>query len=428
MRRHPLSVALSASIALVLTACDIFYVAHASVPLIAPIDTSCLRSTLERGAPHRPQRVGGQSKEDRSVSVYSTPAMFHNRWETVLQVAERDSSVHLGKVYRDSSASLHASIVQVNRRFAQADVPLTGAELAASLLEVRDACGGQSPGGERLFSVGINEWPYEAWVVRGTNSRVSMRLTVDSRRYKLQWPSEPGRFVLHADTLADDPPARYPKWIEVDSIQLPSPPKAATRALECWRGDSLPTGNLVAYVRRTDTQYFKDIFGAWALDRAALRLQPVSSDGIECLNTAWGSVLSHAPRELRATALTFHPAPGMARIYAYLSFPDFPTDYAIPAVAVDSQIVGRVEGGSFLMVEVQPGRHRVSSPAGRRESFLSLDAAADSSYFVELRKMQLTWTWRAKVRLMDAVKARNAIRTAHMAPSSWPGSPMGKRK
>ena len=428
MKRQSVSHALGASFAAMLTACDVFYFAHASVPLIAPVDTACLRAALERGGPQRPQRMGGkQVGGDQQVSVYSTPAMFHNRWETVVQVAERDSSLHLGKVYRDSSASLHASIVQVNRRFAQSDVPLTGAQLAASLLDVRDACGGQSPSGERLFSVEINEWPYETWAVRGTNSRSAMRLTVQDRRYHLQWPSEAGQFVLHADTMADQTAAGFPKWIEVDSVELPSPPKGVARASECWRGDSLPSGNILAYVRSTETQYFNDVLQAWALDRAAFRLRSVSTDGIECLNTGWGSVLPHAPRVLRATALTFHPAPGMARIYAYLSFPDFPTDYAIPAVAVDSQIVGRVEGGGFLMVEVEPGRHRVSSPAGRRESALSLDAAADSSYFVELRKMQLTWTWRAKVRLMDPVKARNAIRTAHMVPSSWPGLPMGKR-
>jgi hypothetical protein len=425
MKRRSLNHALGASVAVVLTACDIFYVAHASVPLVAPIDTSCLRSTLERGGgPRRPQRAGGQAAGDQKVSVYSTPAMFHNRWETIAQVSERDSSFHLGKVYRDSSASLHASIVQVNRRFAQSDVPLTSAQLAASLLDVRDACGGQSPGAERLFSVEINEWPYETWAVRGTNSRAAMRLTVRDRRYHLQWPSDEGRFVLHADTMADQTAASYPKWIEVDSVELPSPPKGATRATECWRGDSLPTGNILAYVRRTETQYFKDVLQAWALDRAAFRLRSVSPDRIECLNTQWGSVLPHAPRVLRATALTFHPAPGMARIYAYLSFPDFPTDYAIPTIAIDSQIVGRVEGGSFLMVEVAPGRHRVSTPAGRHESVLALEALADSSYFVELRKIQLSWNWRASVRPMDPVKAHNAIRTAHMVPSSWPGSPM----
>ena len=87
--------------------------------------------------------------------------------------------------------------------------------------------------------------------------------------------------------MADRTAASYPNWIEVDSVELPSPPKGATRASECWRGDSLPARNILAYVRRTKTQYFKDVLQTWTLDRAAFRLPSASPEGIECLNTQW---------------------------------------------------------------------------------------------------------------------------------------------
>ena len=424
MKRRLLTLALSASLAHMLGACHVYYFAHARVPLSAPVDTACLRSTLADGTRHRlldsRQLEGGRT----AVVAYSTPAMFHNRWEIVTQVVRRDSSVHRGKVYLDSSATLGATYVQLDRRIEPGQGALTTAQMARFLLDVRDACGGRSPGGERLFSVEVEETPYRAWVVRGTSGRIAMRLTVHSRLYRLHWPRNSGRYVLRVDTLADDSEPRYLRWLEADTLALTSPEKGTTLATECWRGDSLSAGSLVALTRDTDTQYFTDVLDAWALDRSALRLRPVPVDRIECLNTDWDPVLPDAPRVLRSAALTFRPSPGMARIYAYMSRPDFPIEYAIARVAVDSQLVGRVEGGSFLMIELEPGRRRVSSPAGRRESALWLDAEADSSYFVELRKKTLAWSWRATMRRMDPARARDAIRRAHMVPSSWPGTPM----
>jgi hypothetical protein len=432
MYRDLLPLALCAALSPALGACDVFYFAHARVPLIAPVDTTCLRSTLARGTQHRlrhsveRQLEGGRA----AVVAYTTEGLFNNRWETVTQVVRRDSSVHRGSVYRDSSASLGASVVQVNRRFPPTQGPLTAAELARFLLDVRDACGGRSPGGERLFSLEVSETPYSAWVVRGTGGRVSLRLTVEGRRYWIQMLTRnAGRYVLHADTLSDQSEPRFPSWLEADTMTLPSPSTRTTVATECWRGDSLPTGDLVALARETDTKYLTDVLDAWALDRTAVRIRPVPVDGVECSHGDWG-ILPDAPRALRSAALTFRPAPGMARIYAYLSWPDVPIESAMPSVAVDSQIVGRLEGGSFLMVEVEPGRHRVSAPDGRHESVLQLDAAPDSAYFVELRtdKLALSWHWRAKVRPMDPAKARAALRRAHMVPSSWPGAPMGSRE
>ena len=427
MKRRLLILALCAPLTPILGGCHVYYFAHARVPLSAPADTTCLRSSLAVGTGHRPlaaqQRDGGRI----TAVAYSTPAMFHNRWEIVAQVVRRDSSVHRGTIYRDSSADLAATYVQLDRRIGPGQGALTTAHMARFLLDLRDACGGRSPGGERLFSAGVSETPYQAWVVRGTDSRVAMRLTVDSRRYRLHWPRNPGRYVLRVDTLAGHSAPRRPTWLEADSLELPAPRRGTTLATECWRGDSLPSGSLVALTRETDTHYFTHVLGAWTLDPATLRIRPASTDGVECLNPDRGPVLADAPRALRAEALTFRPAPGAARIYAYLSRPDFPAEGAIANVAVDGRRVGRVEGGSFLMVEVDAGRHRVSSPAGRRESVLWLDAAPDSVYFVDLRTKTLAWRWRATVTRMEPVRARRVIRAAHMVSSAWPGTRMEDR-
>ena len=62
---------------------------------------------------------------------------------------------------------------------------------------------------------------------------------------------------------------------------------------------------------------------------------------------------------------------------------------------------------------------------GIRDAFrMVLDAQPDSTYFVELRQMQFTWTWRASLRAMDPQSAMQRLRRAHMVSSSWPGTPM----
>ncbi len=426
MKRRLLVLAFSASLTPVLGGCHVYYFAHARVTLSAPADTSCLRSTLTEAG--RYALLSSQRFADgRSTVVsYGTPSMFHKQWDVVTQVVHRDSSVHLGQVYRDSSAVLAAGYVQLDRRIEPSQGVLLTAQMANFLLDARDACGGRSPNDERLFSVGVTETPYQAWVVRGTEGRLAMRLTVDSRRYRLHWPTHPGRHVLRADTLATGSGSRQTRWLEIDSLELPPPSPGTTLAIHCWRGDSLPSGGLVAIARTADSRYLGEVVAAWGLDRSALRIRPVPVDGIECLNPDWGSLLPDAPRALRAAALTFRPSAGMARIYAYLSEPNYADERAIPSIAVDSQLVGRLVGGSFLMVEVEPGRHRVSAPAGSHESSVWLDAARDSSYFVELKtdEFALSFRWRAKASVMDPAKARDAIRRAHMVSSSWPGPPM----
>ncbi len=126
-----------------------------------------------------------------------------------------------------------------------------------------------------------------------------------------------------------------------------------------------------------------------------------------------------APPELQAVALTFKPSPGMARIYVYRPGGAFGGASKL-SVAIDSQIVGRTAAGTYLMVEVAPGAHRVSSPTNENEGAVALDAMADSIYFVKLWPKMGFFSAHSGMERMDASEARAGIARARMVPSTWP--------
>lgn len=420
----------SAGLAALLGGCHFYYFANARVPLSAPADPACLRSTLTDAGPYGHLASRHLAEGRMTVTAYDTPSMFRNRWVVVSQIARRDSGVYRGTVHRDSSATLSSTYVQVNRPISGGQGRLTTAEMAANLLDLARKCGGRTVDQEPLFTADVTDTPYRAWTVPGTSGRTALRLTVEERTHWGNWVRNSGRFVLRVDTIAADASLTHPRWLEVDSLELPAPRDGKRLATQCWRGDAPPAADIVAHVDDVDGQYHTTIHAAWELDRAALRIRPVSTNNIECRNPEWGSVFPDAPRLLRTDAITFRPARGMARIYAMLTKPHFPRETEIATVAVDSQLVGSLDGGSFLMVEVDPGRRRVSSVTGTHENILWVDAMPDSSYFVELRREQFAWSrrFRATVRAMDPQRAREAIRLAHMVTSSWPGTPLGTPK
>ncbi len=134
-----------------------------------------------------------------------------------------------------------------------------------------------------------------------------------------------------------------------------------------------------------------------------------------------------APPELQALALTFKPAPGMARIYVYRAGSAFGGASKL-SVAIDSQIVGRTAAGTYLMVELTPGPHRVSSPTGENESAVTLDAVADSIYFVKVWPKMGFFSAHSGMERMEPAEARAGIATARMVPSTWPGTPLREQR
>src|SRR6267378_1603544 len=133
------------------------------------------------------------------------------------------------------------------------------------------------------------------------------------------------------------------------------------------------------------------------LRRAVLVAASLSAAGCVSVPTA--------PPELQAVALTFRPSPGTARIYVYRAGGAFGGASKL-SVAIDSQIVGRTAAGTYLMVEVGPGLHRVSSPTGENEGAVSLDALADSMYFVKVWPKMGFFSAHSGMERMNASDAR----------------------
>ena len=84
--------------------------------------------------------------------------------------------------------------------------------------------------------------------------------------------------------------------------------------------------------------------------------------------------------------------------------------------------------GTYLMVELAPGPHRVSSPTGENESAVSIDAVADSIYFVKLWPKMGFFSAHSGMERMDPAEARNGIATARMVASTWPGTPVREQR
>lgn len=135
-----------------------------------------------------------------------------------------------------------------------------------------------------------------------------------------------------------------------------------------------------------------------------------------------GSVTS-APPELSAAALTFTPTPGTARIYVYR-----PSRFAGSAarlkVAIDSQFVGKTGSGTFMMIEVEPGSHRVSGLSSESDRGIAFEALPDSTYFFKLWPKMGFMSAQSGIEVMDPVEGRRAVQEARMVPAKWPGDPI----
>ena len=150
--------------------------------------------------------------------------------------------------------------------------------------------------------------------------------------------------------------------------------------------------------------------------RIALTLAPLLFLAIAC------SVAS-APQDLAVTALTFTPSPGKARIYVYRPS-RFVGSAARLKVAIDSQFVGKTASGTFLMVEVEPGPHRISGLSMESDRGVVIEALADSTYFFKLWPRMGVLSAQSGIEQMDPVEGRRAVEKSRMVPATWPGEPI----
>ncbi len=87
-------------------------------------------------------------------------------------------------------------------------------------------------------------------------------------------------------------------------------------------------------------------------------------------------------------------------------------------VALDGRFAGRTSPGTFLMLEVEPGAHRVGA-VGHDKKFVVLTAAADSVYFVRLHgKRGLTGRGMGRIELVDGAAGRKMIGAAQLVEST----------
>jgi hypothetical protein len=140
------------------------------------------------------------------------------------------------------------------------------------------------------------------------------------------------------------------------------------------------------------------------------------------LTSGCGSVAS-APPELAASALTFTPEAGKARIYIYRPS-RFVGSAAGLKVAIDSQFVGKTGSGTFMMIEVDPGPHRVSGLSSESDRGVVFEAMADSIYFFKLWPKMGFMSAQSGLENMDAIEGRRAVQESRMVPAKWPGDPL----
>ncbi len=249
-----------------LQGCDHVSYVHARMPLIRPLDAACLSTNVNRVTGHTATLVK-HHQPNRDIVAY---ASYLTRIGNVSQAVTRDSSVYLeARIARISDIS--------HEGFGRVEADSIGSSFGAVLRELRDACEGKTPR-PGAFTIRVYAPLYEEWMVDGTNGRVSMR-----------WIRESGEVTLQVDTLADGADARRPFWLEVRDVHIPAPPNAFGIGTECARGDSSPTGTIIAVTRITKTPFFGDVLQAWNLDVATLRIVPIGAEGVRCRNFGWGA-------------------------------------------------------------------------------------------------------------------------------------------
>jgi hypothetical protein len=109
-----------------------------------------------------------------------------------------------------------------------------------------------------------------------------------------------------------------------------------------------------------------------------------------------------------AAAPSIQGTPGKAVIYIVRTRPD--TSYLTGALTLNGDPIGATHAGTYMRLEVAPGRHRLSGYAGDNGA-ITLDTQADRVYFVQ---HSVSGSWRAQsphsfFTIIDEARARAAM-------------------
>lgn len=117
---------------------------------------------------------------------------------------------------------------------------------------------------------------------------------------------------------------------------------------------------------------------------------------------------SMSPPSQRAAAPQIEGAAGKAVIYIVRTRPD--VSYLATPLVLDDRMIGATYAGTYLRLEVPPGRHRITGYA-QDNGAITLDTQADRVYFVQ---HTVSGSWRATsptsfFHVMDETRARAAM-------------------
>jgi hypothetical protein len=82
--------------------------------------------------------------------------------------------------------------------------------------------------------------------------------------------------------------------------------------------------------------------------------------------------------------------PGKAVVYIVRTRPD--TSYLTGTLVVDERVVGSTYAGTYMRLELTPGRHRISG-YGQDSGAITIDVQSDQIYFVQ---HSVSGSWRAQ--------------------------------
>jgi hypothetical protein len=95
------------------------------------------------------------------------------------------------------------------------------------------------------------------------------------------------------------------------------------------------------------------------------------------------------PTSTAAEAVRIENTPGMAVVYVVRTRPDL--SYLTAPIVVDEKFVGPTYAGTYIRLELPPGRHVISGYA-QDNGAITVDVQADRVYFVQ---HSVSGSWRA---------------------------------
>lgn len=136
--------------------------------------------------------------------------------------------------------------------------------------------------------------------------------------------------------------------------------------------------------------------------------------------TAWLPTVACAPPATLPALppvqpLVLSPEAGRARIVVWRPREFFESGAEV-TIVVDDQLVGHTLAGAFVMLEVEPGQHHVTSKGLHDESAIVVVAEADSTYVFRVSSRDGFLIDQPGLQRIDTVKGVVALR-ASLGPS-----------